>query len=186
MQAQIEEARQSTLPPSPAFCITSALRRKGERLSKSTSFSDRHQISDPGSLIGSLARSLSSAASTTNRSTLSAYKSCTLHLYPWCVVTSPPEARRLLRLRHMAISTPEARKGFSRTHVWRLPPTHADRSASVRPHKSTVASGSVRLPGAIDSTKLYEVASHESSDGIEMLRWRGWRGWRRQGQPGRQ
>ena len=117
--------------------------KKGIEVIKSTP-SDRHQISDPGSQIGSLAdiRSSSSAASTTNRSTLSAYKSCTLNLYPWRVVTSPPEARRLLRLRHMAIATPEARKGFSRTHVWRLPPTHADRTASVRPHKSTVASAS--------------------------------------------
>ena len=37
-----------------------------------------------------------------------------------------PEARKLyalpsLRLRHMAIATSEARKGFSRTRVWRSP-----------------------------------------------------------------
>ena len=42
--------------------------------------------------------------------------------------------------------------------------------ASVRPHKSTVASASAQLPGDIGSTKLYdEVTSRESGDGIEML-----------------
>ena len=108
--------------------------KKGREVIKSTP-SDRHQISDPGSQIGSLAdiRSSSSAASTTNRSTLSAYKGCTLHLYPWRMVISPQEARRLLRLRHMAIATPEARKRFSRTHVWRSPLTsYACRQIRIR------------------------------------------------------